>query len=80
MRRGNKGVKVLKKDFNDASGILTELTRKMRIDGTIAYYVVVTRTDTGEHIRISPGCGIQVAYALYVRACGNKAYPLPVTF
>lgn len=79
MRRGNKNVKVLRKFFNDASGIKTELTRKMRIDGTIAYYVVVTRTDTGEHIRITPGDGLQKAYALYMRASGtDNNYPLPV--
>lgn len=67
---GNRNVKVLKAFCNNDSGVFVELTRKTMINGKIGYFVVVTRTDTGEHLRISHPSGIQDAYTLYMRASG----------
>ena len=73
---GNKNVKVLRQQLNEVTGILVELTRKMRIDGTMGYYVVATDTNTGYHIAIKGGRGIQDAYQLYMVASGkNLNYP-----
>ena len=67
---GNRNVKRLKQYFNYATEISTELVRKMKIDGTIAYFVVTTDCLTGRHIRIFEFNGIKKAYENYMVACG----------
>ena len=68
---GNRNVKVLRARMNEATGILVRLTRKMKIDGTIGYYVVVTDAYTGKHRRIMGGTGIERAWMLYKIASGE---------
>ena len=68
---GNRNVKVLRSFANIDANIVVELVRKMRIDGTIGYYTVVSRYDNKhDHIAIRNWKGIQDAYASFMRASG----------
>ena len=68
---GNKQVKVLRNFANVDANIVVELVRKMRVNGTIGYYTVVSRYDNPhKHIAINEWDGIQKAYASFMRASG----------
>ena len=67
---GNRNVKVVRKYYNAVTGVLVELTRKMRIDGTIGYYTVVTYDGRRNH-KIMGGAGIDRAWLLYKAAIGR---------
>lgn len=70
-KKGNKNVKVLRVFANVDANIVVELIRKMKINGQISYFTVVSRFDNPhDHINIIEWSGIQRAYASYMRASG----------
>lgn len=74
---GNQNVKVLRNYYNAASRILVELNRKMKVNGKIAYFVVVTDTNTGYHTTINEFDGIQKAWQNFMVASGlNLEYTI----
>ena len=68
MKRGNRGVKVLKKHENSITGIRVELTQKMTIRGKVIHAVVVTNMRTDRHILIKAFDKIGDAFSLYKKA------------
>lgn len=71
MKIGNKNVKVLRNFANIDANIGVELVRKMKINGQIGYFIVVSRLDNiHDHIAIREYSGIQRAYASFMRASG----------
>ena len=68
MRKGNMGVKVLRKHENKIIGVRVELNRKMTIKGKIIYAVIVTNMKSGHHYLIRTFDGISKAWELYKAA------------
>ena len=68
MRRGNMGVKVLRKHENKIIGVRVELNQKMTIKGKIIYAVVVTNMKSGHHYLVRTFDGISKAWKLYKEA------------
>lgn len=68
MKRGNKGIKVLRKHENKITGIRVELNRKMTIKGKIIYAVIVTNMKSGHHYVVRTFDGILKAWELYKAA------------
>lgn len=68
MKRGNKGIKVLRKHENKITGIRVELNRKMTIRGKIIYAVIVTNMKSGHHYVVRTFDGILKAWELYKEA------------
>ena len=65
MRRGNRGVKVLRKHENSITGIRVELTQKMTIAGRVIHAVVVTNMRSGRHTVIKAFDRIADAFGFY---------------
>ena len=65
MKKGNTGVKVLRKHENKIIGVRVELNRKMTIKGKIIYAVIVTSMKSGHHYLIRTFDGISGAWKLY---------------
>ena len=68
MKKGNMGVKVLRKHENKIIGVRVELNRKMTIKGKIIYAVVVTNMKSGHHYLVRTFDGILKAWELYKAA------------
>ena len=67
-RKGNEGVKVLRKHENRIIGVRVELTRKTTIKGVIIYAVVITNMRSGRHYVIRTFNGIGGAFEMYKAA------------
>lgn len=68
VRRGNEGVKVLRRHENRIIGVRVELTRKTTIWGSIIYAVVITNMHTGRHYVVKTFNGIGKAFDMYKAA------------
>ena len=68
MRRGNMGVKVLRKHENNITGIRVELTQKMTISGKVIHAVVVTNMRQNRKILVKAFDKIGDAFGLYKKA------------
>ena len=68
MKKGNMGVKVLRKHENKIIGVRVELNRKMTIKGKIIYAMIVTNMKSGHHYLIRTFDGISGAWKLYKEA------------